>query len=285
MTVFRYKSLFLVPLQSKTRPLCLGEQEHFSFLVVNDANVDVPGATVFANGKAYSTGTDGMAIVPLPTDEEGIQDLKAWAEKDGYSNSLPFETSFEVVACDWNLRMDYNEEYIDVKDIWVIQGSVEIFDTPFTANEDGTLVMTPGTESLAYLTGNPPIQAEYHGNVYTPFQAMKCITTPPLQGTYTIDFSGNYESGLLFINLSAQPAKLPSTVTITCVPADPNITVAPFAYPAMQNLDLIPKADLTEFACPSQGCIKRFKLDQLVIWPFDDSIYSSGVLIVERLKK
>jgi hypothetical protein len=272
----RAGELKMIPLYSENHQLCVDQKEKFVVLVINDRGAPIPGATVHANNKTITTGPTGYARWYEVADKPGQKTITFYATKTGYFKSLSKTATFEVVECNWNLRMDYNEDFSDNENTWVFQGSVEIEDTPFTANTDGSLFLT---------TGQSSIQAQYHGTLYDLIKPMTCTPEPPLEGPYQIQFSGDYKDGFLWIYLSAVPVQLPSTVMINCKALDPNHTIKPFKYPTGQKLDLIKQAQLSEIFCSGDGCVKRFKLSRVQLWPFNTANFASGVLIIERENK
>lgn len=275
-TVFRATQLGIIPMSSNERKVCVDNKERFAVLVVNDYGVPIPGATVHANKKTVTTNGSGYAIWYELADSEGTKTITINATKAGYFKSSNLTVTFEVIQCSWVLRMDYGEEFADVKDTWVFQGSVEIEDTPFMANTDGTLFL---------VNGESTIQAQYRGSLYELFKPIFCFPQPELSGVYPIQLGGKYKDGFLTIKLSATPVKLPSLVEIQCSTLDPNYIVEPFNYPTGQKLDLVNAGKLNEIFCPGDGCVKRFKLSRVQLWPFDTANYASGVLIIEREKK
>ncbi|OGN75703.1 MAG: hypothetical protein A2X25_02735 [Chloroflexi bacterium GWB2_49_20] len=272
----RAGELKLITLYNENHQLCLDQKEKFVVLVINGRGVPIPGVTVHANNKTIITGPTGYARWYELADKLGQKTITIYATKNGYFKTLDKKATFEVIDCIWNLRMDYNEEFLDNENTWVFQGSVEIEDTPFTANTDGALFL---------MTGQPAIQAQYHGTLFDLIKPISCSPQPALEGPYEIQFSGEYKDGFLWINLSAVPVALPSTVMINCVTLDPNYTVDPFKYPTGQKLDLIKQAQLTEIFCSGDGCVKRFKLSRVQLWPFNTANFASGILIIEREKK
>jgi len=272
----RAGELRMITLYSENHQLCVDQKEKFVVLVINDRGAPVPGAAIHTNNKTITTGPTGYARWYELADKPGQKTITFYATKTGYFKTLNKTATFEVIDCNWNLRMDYNEDFSDNENTWVFQGSVEIEDTPFTANTDGQLFL---------LTGQSSIQAQYHGTLFDLVKPISCSPEPALEGPYQIQFSGEYKDGNLWINLSAVPVTLPSMVTIKCITLDPNYDVSPFKYPTGQKLDLIKQAQLSEIFCSGDGCVKRFKLSRVQLWPFNSANYASGVLIIEREKK
>ena len=274
-TIFRSQNLKLLPLYIEKRKICVGQKEKFAVLVVNDYSANVVGASVHAKDKVFVTGADGIARWSAIAENPGQTTITIYATKAGYTQSNSYTVTLDVIDCTWNLRMDYNEAYMDTANTWVFQGSVEIEDTPFTVIDDG---------SLSLLTGQSSIQAQYRGTLYDTFRPMSCSPQPTLEGPYEIQFNGKYDNGSLRINLSAVAVDLPKMVTIQCIAADPNYTITPFDYPTGQRIDLINQAGLKEISCSGEFCVKQFKLSRMQMWPFPATIYASGVLIIERNK-
>jgi len=274
-TIFPSQTLKLLPLYIEKRKICVGQKEKFAVLVVNAYSANIVGASVHAKDKVFVTGADGIARWSAIAETPGQTSITIYATKPGYTQSNSYTVTIDVIDCTWNLRMDYDEAFFDTARTWVFQGSVEIEDTPFSVLDDGT---------LSLLTGQSSIQAQYRGTLYDTLKPMSCSPKPTLEGPYEIQFNGKYDNGSLRINLSAVAVELPKMVTIECIAADPNYTITPFEYPTGQRIDLINQAGLKEISCSSDGCVKRFKISQMQMWPFPAANYASGVLIIERIK-
>ncbi len=270
-----FGSLHLMPLYLEKREICVGQKEKFSVLVVNQNSSNVPGATVHANDKTFPVGADGIARWSAIAEKAGQTTITIYATKPNYATSESFSTTVTVIDCTWNLRMDYTESYIDKGSTWVFEGSVEIEDATFGVNDDGTLSLYSGSQ----------IEAQYRGTLYDLVKPMSCSPQPPLEGPYSITFKGKYSSGSLSIDLFAIPVQLPKMVTINCIAADPNYKIEPFKFATGQQLDLINVAQLTHISCPGDGCVRRFELSRLLLWPLKSPSFASGVLIIERVTK
>ena len=134
-------ALSVVPLFPTKFNICVGQIEKFAVLVVDSKYISIPKASVHVKEAEILTKTNGVAKWSATGDRPGRTNVTFYVTKKNYDQSKKFNATVNVLQCSWKLRMDYTEEFVDTASAWILQGSVEVGDTPFGVAQDGSITL------------------------------------------------------------------------------------------------------------------------------------------------